>query len=355
MTWCLAAACAFDTIGQGGGSGDGSADGTENSAGTATTSPTSGVGSGSATSTTSTSAGSQTASASASASAEDDTTASSPTTSSTDPATSSPSTDDGSSSTTGDDGSLRGDDAVLVRYLLDQQSSGALNLDVEDIGPPPELDLAPFFDDGQPNYVEVDGNRGLRWDVHGQGGRAQSPVAGTKLEDLDGATEASFEFVVEVTGVFPDTEPFARLLVWQPDIVPYNLDAGVLTSRGKGGEFAIDFRGSWQPGGGLPMARWSMAGYSGRVVVHMLIDTLATDTLRVFMNGNEIAPEIMNEPSEGETLVVRSESFLVLGNRPANNTSFGGTIFYAAIYDRALTVNEVTHNAARLAIDDDSE
>lgn len=294
---------------------------------------------------------------SASASAGDATDVSGPvSTDATSPSEDTRGSDADTGATTGGDDTLMGDDAVLVRYLLDEQASGALGLDVQDVGPAPAMDLAPFYSDGagQPYYVEVDGHRGLRWDDHGQSGRAQTAVAGTKLHSLDGTTAVSFEFVLEVTSVFPTTEPFARLLVWQPDIVPYELDMGVLTSLGAGDEFAIDFRGSWQPGGGLPMARWSMAGYTGRVVVHMVIDTLAADPMRVFIDGDEIVAEILNLPAPGETIVVREEGFLVLGNRPANNVSFGGTVYYAAIYDRALTMPEVAHNATRLIVDDDA-
>lgn len=256
--------------------------------------------------------------------------------------------------TGGSDG-LAGDDALLVRYFLDEASSGAARAPILDAGPPPALDLEPFYSSGQPNYVEDDGHRGLRWDDHGSGGRGQVALADTKLAALDGTTAVTFELVVDVTSVFMSEEPYSRLVVVQPDVEPYGIEMGLLTSWHEGNH-AIDFRASWDPGAGPPIARWSLAEHPERFVAHIVVDTTDPPAgfLRMFLDGQEVDAVFNDEGPPGVELEVGADSFLLLGNRPNDNASFGGAVYYLAIYGRPLDDGEVAHNAALLASDDDS-
>jgi hypothetical protein len=261
--------------------------------------------------------------------------------------------------TEGDPNALWGDDALVVRYYLDEAAEGPATDSLLDAGPPPVLDLIAEYNGQwlQPRYVADGGHRGLRWDMHGGGGRGEVAASGTKLAALDGGTEVSFEFVIEVTSVFMTTEPFARLLVWQPDVVPHGIEMGVLAAWDDvASDFSIDLRASWQPGGGLPIGRWPLAGTSGRVVVHLVIDTsgAAGPAARLFANGVEVPAQFLTEPPVDAPILVSDDARLVLGNRPADNASFGGAVYYAAVYDRALGDDEVSHNAAQLAVDDDT-
>jgi hypothetical protein len=262
-----------------------------------------------------------------------------------------------SGSDTGSRDGLLGEDALIVRYWLDEAASGALSEPIVDAGPEPAMHLQPSYSglQNQPDYVEDDGNRGLRWTQHGGGGRGEIALAGTKLAALDGATSVTFEFVAEVTSVFETVEPFARLVVWQPDVEAYGIEMGILSSW-EAGDFALDFRASWDPGGGLPIARWSLAGHPGRVVGHLVVDTTDPPAgfLRMFLDGQEIEAVFNDEGPPGVGIDVGDESFLVLGNRPNDNGSFGGTIYYLAIYGRPLDEAEIAHNAAQLSADDDA-
>ena len=257
---------------------------------------------------------------------------------------------------TDDPSGLVGDDALVVRYWLDEASAGPLSTPILDAGPAPVMDLEPFYSEGQsqPVWVEDDGHRGLRWNAHGSGGRGEIPVAGTKLAALDGTTSVTFEFVAEVTSVFLTTEPFARLVVWQPDVDAYGIEMGILAAW-ESDAFALDFRASWAPGGGLPIARWSLADHPGRIVGHLVVDTTDPPAgfLRMFLDGQEVEAVFNDEGPPGVGIEVGAESYFVLGNRPNDNGSFGGAIYYLAIYSRPLDDAEIAQNAALLARDDD--
>lgn len=278
---------------------------------------------------------------------------------------SSSSTSDGQSSggvsstgaTDGGADSLLGDDALLVRYYLDEVAPGSAEGQTAlDAGGDPTLDLPLFYDAGSmnPAYVEDDGQRGLSWSEHGQGGRAEAPVAESKLMGLNDSTEATIEVVVDLQSAFESSQPWARILLWQPDIVPFNVQMGLLGYRDEDA-FMLDIRSAWQVDNDPPTGRWSLASSPGRIVVHAVFDTTLgeSERVRLFIDGELAEPVLVTPPAQDETLFVSMDAFLLLGNRPNNDTSFGGTLYYAAIYDRALSSTEVGNNAGVLLADDD--
>lgn len=284
----------------------------------------------------------------------DDTTASSSDASETSdpPDTTGSPTDD-----TGEAPGLVGDDALVVRYWLDQAASGPLDMPILDAGPGTPMDLTPVYSPGQaqPDWVEDDGHRGLRWNQHGSGGRGEIALAGTKLAALDGTTSVTLEIVAELTSVFRTAEPWARLVVWQPDVQAYGIEMGILGAW-HDDAFALDVRAAWSPGSGDPIARWSLSEHPGRFVAHLVVDTSdpPSSFLRMYLDGSEVEAVFNGEGPPDTAIEVGAESFLVLGNRPNDNGSFGGAIYYFAIYDRPLDSDEIAHNAARLSRDDDA-
>jgi hypothetical protein len=252
---------------------------------------------------------------------------------------------------------LAGDDAVVVRYYLDEQADGVANTDALDAAGPPQLDLTLQVHGASstPQYVETQGNRGLHWPQHGQGGYASAPASNSKLMDMNGSTEATLEVVVDVTSVFVTDEPWARILVWQPDIVPFNVQMGLL-GYWHDNAIALDIRSAWQANNNPPTGRWALGSQSpGRIVVHAVFDTklAAEDRVRLYVDGAIATPTFVNPPDEDATLTVTNDAFLLLGNRPTGDTAFGGTLYYAAIYDRALDPAELTNNATLLSVNDD--
>jgi hypothetical protein len=337
------AACGFDALGTGVATEGGSSGATEpGSASDPSGAP--GPSESSSASSTSSEAGSDSdATASATAS----------TTSSTDTTT----TDGTTTADTDAPDVLVGDDAVVVRYYLDEVEEGEPGPLAFDAAGPPALDLAIAWDAGTmtPRYVNTDGHRGLHWPQASFGGSAIAPVLETKMMALDGRTEATLEVVVDMQAVFLSAEPWARILVWQPDIVPYNIQMGLLGFWHEDA-IALDIRSAWQVDNTPPTGRWSLSMFPGRIVVHAVFDTTvdSSDRVRLYIDGSRIDPTFVNPPGEGDTLTVSEDAFLVLGNRPSGSATLGGTLFYAAIYDRALTPAEVDHNAAILLDDDDT-
>ena len=77
------------------------------------------------------------------------------------------------------------------------------------------------------------------------------------------------------------------------------------------------------------------------------------DRVRFYINGAFASPADESMIPLGLQLDDMSEDHFVLGNREIGGRAFEGTLFYAALYDRALGPAAVDHNAARLQANDD--
>lgn len=258
---------------------------------------------------------------------------------------------------TGPGGELAGQSRLVVQYFLDDIVPDDARGAVIDSASAPYMHLQLDFStsDNQPNLVGTKGRRGLEWPVAHARGLASALVGGrSKIRSLHQSTAVTFELVLEVTSVHTSVEPWGRIFAWQQDTRSYGMDFGVLTAPYQGG-FAIDVRTHLQNDGGEPMARLPLDASEGRVVLHVVYDSLAdrAERVRLYLDGMRREPLFLEFPDQGETLVASEESFLVLGNRPNNDASFGGTIYYAAIYAAALTEEIVEHNAMVLAAHDD--
>jgi hypothetical protein len=106
------------------------------------------------------------------------------------------------------------------------------------------------------------------------------------------------------------------------------------------------------------LEQWNVgATLTERRVVHVVLDTEAvdpTERAQLFIDGSLVDPVVEEPPSMGEGITLDIDRHYVLGNRQIGGRTFEGTMFYAALYDSALTLDEVADHAAVLAAFDDA-
>ncbi len=255
-------------------------------------------------------------------------------------------------------GALYGCDLV-VRYFIDEAASGTAPAELLDAAPEP-FDL-PLTYGGVMQYTEQVGHRGLRWTAAGEDDGAFAAVAGTKVFDLDGSTVGTIEVVADIDQV---TYLGTRLA---------HIGGGVDSGLTMASSFSW-VRGEPEVADATRVE--IRTGYSdrvvtsyfqvnlfrlGRVVLHAVVDTSASaveDRTRLYLNGVRIPLDSFNdaiEPAQGAPLVLEPQSSLGVGNRAIGGRSPEGAIFYAAYYGRALSEEELEHNAGLLQIQDDAQ
>ncbi|MBL4684936.1 MAG: hypothetical protein JKY37_10130 [Nannocystaceae bacterium] len=231
--------------------------------------------------------------------------------------------------------------SLLARYYLDEAGDGAAVGTVMDWASKP-LDLE-LESDPNINYVTVNGHRGLEWLSVGGNGVAHSPIAGTKLAQLHGATTATLELVVNLDAA----DNGARLIHFGS-----GSQGGLLTLRMEAID-SLHFR--WK--GEIVDGIWDHDFSSGRVVVHFVLDTTEGDgdaRRRLYIDGAQVAASTDDAPDQGETISVdNTNDQFALGNRANGGKAIDGILFYAAIYAGALDDETIATNAEILLVDDD--
>jgi hypothetical protein len=236
------------------------------------------------------------------------------------------------------------DDDLLVRYFLDEAELGVEPIaEVLDAAPDP-LSLTLVTGTAGPTYTSTQCNWGLQWSAAEQDGVAATPVPGTKLEQLEGRTAATIEVVATVQNV---TDWHSRFM---------HIGAGI-----EGGRFSltathlttVSFR--WH---GETTFSWAVDDLSqhDRVVLHAVLNTDAADPaerLILYVNGQPQPPPgwVVNQ---GAAITLSSNRRFAIGNRDTGGRSFEGTLFYVALYTRALTPGAVARHAQILGLDDDA-
>jgi len=255
------------------------------------------------------------------------------------------------------------DDVDLVaRYFIDartlvEDGSGEIFGHQMDSAPDP-FDLVIWtYQTGFPaHFVHPTGYQGLRWNAAG----SQGSIFGTSVTNdkfparLDGSTTMSVELVVDIedniasAAAGPDGSPLIQFS--SPD------DPHVLTVEAYGDG---DVRMRWQ--GGTVAGVWQ-APTESRAVLHLVIDTneaAEEDRVRFYVAGNPTALKAQTMytlPTLGQTLEMLSSSPVItsLGSKDLEFRSFKGVMYYAAVYQHAMSGTQVAEHASLLALSDDS-
>ncbi len=236
-------------------------------------------------------------------------------------------------------------DSVLVRYFLDEAPSGVVPMLVLDaIADPLHLEIQ--YEDGD-SYVVENGNRGLRFNSAqtdpDMSGAYVSVVAGSKLHQLHDRQKATLEMVVRLT----EAKNNARIADISDDQAKEKFS--LMYKDGKLlFKFNNNVHGRWGFSELLPVLE--------RTVLHVVVDTtldVKKDRVKLYVDGVLQVNED-GGPNKNLQLDLGDSSVFVLGNHDAQDRPYQGTFFYSAIYTKALSAEEVTHNVGILSDNDDN-
>ena len=234
---------------------------------------------------------------------------------------------------------------LLARYWMEEASSGQAPTQLLDDQASP-LNLPITYDLTNPTYTSLPTGRGWESTTTNNAGRATTLVDGTKLQTtLNGATAATIELVLKMDALnasqsrifhIGDGSESGYLTLSSPD-------ANTLFFYTLG----TTLRGQWDP------------GFDGtRAVFHLVYDSsepTAGDRVRLYKNGTLLTSTGGTAPPLNETISIPNGKYFAIANREIGVRSFDGAIYYAALYDGALTASEVsTKQAALLVLDDSS-
>ena len=236
------------------------------------------------------------------------------------------------------------DRGLVVRYFIDEAASGQAVTTLVDSAQAP-LSL-PITHGTTTAYLEVGGNRGLRWSASQSDGKVEIALGTeTKLRTrLTTTPTITMEVVVQITnaGDSGSESHITGMRGGNPDFVLAAIDT-------------TDLR-LFKPFGTVG-ATWANANTQQRMVLHLVFDTTRTmpnERIELFRNGVNIAKTTGSAPNINSEVSLGSSDDFVIGNNQNEDRSIEGTIFYVAYYDVALSSTEITTNAARLLADDDT-
>jgi hypothetical protein len=230
-----------------------------------------------------------------------------------------------------------------VRYFIDEAEAGQVPTTLADAAPDP-FDL-PIIYTNTLQFSGASPRRGLQFDTVGDMGRASRLMDGSKLDAIDGLTQATVEVVITLLAASDlgsrlfhvgDTSTESR----------FSLQARSTT------ELDFEWRGSTQEIGVWQVADLALAG---RSVVHFVLDTPNADNQergRLYVDGVRQSATIVGT-NQNEAVTVGAGRYLVIGNRESGSRTARGTVHYAAIYTSTLTDAEIASNAVSLLTRDD--
>jgi hypothetical protein len=234
------------------------------------------------------------------------------------------------------------DTDLVVRYFMDEASTGKAPTQLEDSAPNP---MALPITYGQASYAENQGHRGLQWASAGGDGKAHKNYSGTKLiTRLNPSSKVTIEVVIEIENAIGDSgSQIAGVRGGNPDFM--------LTASGN------DSLRFYRPYG-THSATWSGVHSQERMVLHLVYDTSQPDQgerVKLYKNGVLLPKTDISPPTQNSSFSMGSSDALAIGNKPGGTAdeSLEGTIYYVALYDNALSLGDVQNNAARLLVSDD--
>lgn len=240
------------------------------------------------------------------------------------------------------DAMLQGDESLVVRYLINEDPE-AVPGQIRDSS---ELRLDMTLYASSPDDLSIredaHGHRGLLWGSLNATSMASVEIMGRRIQGaLTGKSAATFEVVSRLEETTAHTYLFFI-----------------------GHEGFDDISARFEPGNLLRLdindnesVHWQFLT-AWRTVTHLVLDMTREselDRTRLYING-ELMPirTTPSAPSQDQTIDIDAATHLALGNRPNDNYSPRGFIYYAAIYDTALTDPQILANAKALLIDDDA-
>ncbi len=237
-------------------------------------------------------------------------------------------------------------DTAIVRYFINDALFFETPSQVRDAIGNPELNLDIVDPDENASFVNVDSHRGISFSEINASTRLTVPIADSKIhQQLDGSRTGTIELVVDLEDVVSIGSRISH--------VGTGTDGGLFTLRASDTN-TVDFFVN-----NLPTGRWVVDMSSGRMVIHVVLDTnevTASERVKLYVDGQRVTPLVMLAPNKNVRISIPTgtgQSY-TLGNREIGDRSLQGTFYYAAMYSGAMSADVVAHNATVLHGTDDS-
>ncbi len=236
-------------------------------------------------------------------------------------------------------------DGLVVRYFLNEAANGQGPTTVMDSAQDPLHLNVDYGGSANMSFTATPMGRGLAWVAAGSPGTASASIEGTKVfTAFDKKTQGTMEVVAQFLAVTPSG---SRI---------FSIGAGT-----EGGRFTLSSntvdRVQFRWLNDNVIGDWPLSfGSSGRCVIHVVIDTTEVDAARrarLYVNGTAVQENTAMAPMQYATIDIGFDRHLYLGNRDGAIRSFGGSLYYAALYSRPLADNEIASHVSHLIIDDD--
>lgn len=242
------------------------------------------------------------------------------------------------------------DDGLVARYYLDEADSGQTPTEAIDAAPNP-LNLAlryvgdPAAMEPAMTYIEdMSGNRGLNFSQVGMDDVAYVAIDTTKIATmLQGGTTLTYEIVADIQGVSSSTSRLSH--IGTNGDHTFTFSASQLTH--------VHLTVNNQSGFDAP----ALLGSLGRAVYHAVFDSNEVepaDRVRFYVNGSPLPTlTVSSSLSQGTVIDLDVGKFYAIANREEGARTFEGTMYYSAIYNVALTSEQIIQNTGLLLVDDD--
>lgn len=241
----------------------------------------------------------------------------------------------------------------LCTYFLDEAASGTTPTEAGDDGTGTAYPLTLDYSLNMAYTEDGSGNRGLDSQATNGNQRAYADINDTsdKVRDaLDGTTQFSWEIVYSHSDAASGT---GRIWVIN-QTSGQNARVGFTSNDTTNLDFYFN--------GALMLS--GVGSVSTRTHLVVTVDTTQSSgsRVKVYRNGTLLTAgsdyTLDSEPSASATLSFGSSSQLIMFNRENGGTwarSVVGVMYYAAVYDSALSASEVSGNYTALNADDDTQ
>ncbi len=239
------------------------------------------------------------------------------------------------------------DSGLVVRYYIDEATSGQGPANVLDAGPSPAYDLPITYDSTNLNYEETGSNSGLECDATDGDQRADEVIedtSGDKIrDDFRGQQTYTAELVVRV-----DDFSASNGRVFAINVSGNNPDFGITGTSG------TVMRFYWEE----TLMRTIDPG-TARAVWHIVIDTTeatANDRIKMYKDKVLQSPTVNANPAQNDTLIWANARRFFLFNRgtASFDRSMDGELSYLALYTEAFDQTRIDDHFDVLDPDDDT-
>jgi hypothetical protein len=236
---------------------------------------------------------------------------------------------------------------LVSEYIINEASSGQSPTTIYDSRPTPQ-NLTIAYNGSYPYFEEISSGRGIRLNpgILNCGAKTGDLGSGKIRTTLNGVQKLTFEFVIDWAG----TNANAQFIFGIGSFGSMGTGAVVSPSTSL---MSIAFNSTTD-------TETYFSIVTGFSIYHIVYDTTqatASDRIKLYRNGSQVSSTSGTFPDLNATLDIGFYDALVLGRTASdtNTRSFNGAIYYASIWEGAMSQVEVSVRYNELLVNNDQE